>query len=340
MPYSLKIVALIAVVSLASAWLVKRLIPWLIARQQVDTPNHRTLHTGSVPRGGGVIIVFMGVLALLWASVVSPYSTFYLALLTLLLGWAALGWWDDVFSLSTRLRLGTQFVLALAAIVLIGWVDHLAISATIGFALGWLGPPLSILALIWLANLYNFMDGMDGLAASQAIVAATTFSFWFMLLGGTELAVFSAVVAAASYGFLWHNWRPASIFMGDVGSISLGAMFALLCVIANNRFGVPVLSCLILFAVFVVDSTTTLVLRWRRGEPVWQAHNQHFYQRLARAGYAHNHIVLVYIGLMVGCSLAASVSLYQQALLVPLLLGVLVILAGCMRWVCVRAQAR
>lgn len=338
MPYSAKIAALMITVSCVTALLVKYMIPWLIAKQQVDMPNHRTLHTGNIPRGGGLIVVLMAVVALLWASYTSYFPNVYLALLVLVSGWATLGWCDDVYSLSTRLRLGVQLLLALAAIALIGWVDHLVVSASVSLALGWWGAPLTVLAMVWMVNLYNFMDGMDGMAASQAIVASTTFAFWFMAQGGTELAVFAAVVAAASYGFLWHNWRPASVFMGDVGSIGLGAIFALLCVIGHNRFGVPVLSSIMLFGVFIADTTITLVLRLRRGEKLWQAHSSHFYQRLAHAGYAHSSIILTYIGLMLVCSLAATVSFYQPALLLPAFLLLSLLLLCCARWVSAQSE--
>jgi Fuc2NAc and GlcNAc transferase len=184
------------------------------------------------------------------------------------------------------------------------------------------------------------MDGMDRMAASQAIIAATTYAFWFLTQGGTEIAVFCAVVAASSYGFLWHNWRPATIFMGDVGSISLGAIFALLLIVGHNRFDMPVLSSVMLLFVFIVDSTLTLVLRAARGEKVWQAHSGHFYQRLAHAGYSHSYIVIAYIGLMVVCSLAATVSLYWQALLLPIWMGLAGLILALACWVNVATKLR
>ena len=321
MPYFLSTLLLLAVALLVSVFLVDRLIPVLRAWHQVDEPNHRTLHTGSIPRGGGIVIVFMTLLAMLWAIFFSATPLLFTAIMIIMLGWAVLGWTDDVYDLSPKLRFLIQFLLAFAAIAAIGWINHLTLSPQTVIQLGWWGLPMSVLGIVWMANLYNFMDGMDGMAASQAIVAATTFAFWFLGHGGTEMAVICAVIAAASYGFLWHNWRPASIFMGDVGSIFLGAVFALLLIVGHNRFDIPVLSSVLLLLVFIGDSMLTLILRVRRGEKVWQAHSSHFYQRLAHAGYSHAYIVVAYIGLMIVCSLAATVSLYQQELLLPISAG-------------------
>ena len=95
--------------------------------------------------------------------------------------------------------------------------------------------PICIVGVLWLSNLYNFMDGMDGLAASQSIVASLTFGFWFFQAGSSSLALLCSLVAAANYGFLFYNWHPAKIFMGDIGSVTHGALFATMTIIAQNR---------------------------------------------------------------------------------------------------------
>jgi UDP-N-acetylmuramyl pentapeptide phosphotransferase/UDP-N-acetylglucosamine-1-phosphate transferase len=175
-------------------------------------------------------------------------------------------------------------------------------------ALGLFGAAVTLCGLIWLSNLYNFMDGMDGLAASQTIIAALTLAVWSLQLGDYGLTILLLVLAAASYGFLLHNWHPASIFMGDVGSTTIGAFFGTVIVILNVRYGVPVLALVMVFAVFVLDATVTLLRRVVRGEPFWLPHRSHYYQRLAALGLNHSKIVLIYIVLMLFCSMLATLA--------------------------------
>jgi Fuc2NAc and GlcNAc transferase len=340
MAYSLTILLILLAVLCVSALLVGRLIPLLEAKRMVDVPNHRSLHCGSTPRGGGIIIAFMLLLALGWAGLVSLTPAVFIVLALLLLAWTALGWGDDVYDFSARFRFAVQFALAIVAVAALGWVNQLVLSPQLTISLGWWGAVLSVFGIVWMANLYNFMDGMDGLAASQAIVAGTTLAFWFITQGSTELAIVCAVLAAASYGFLWHNWRPAAIFMGDVGSVSLGAFFALMLIIGANRFDIPILSGVLLLFTFISDATLTFAWRLSRGEKVWQAHNRHFYQRLAHLGYPHSSIVIGYIMYMLLCSVAGTVSLYWSEYLVPVFVVVTLITLIIAGWIGMQAQDR
>lgn len=314
------LMAFVAVgVAVASWFAIKYLIRYLIDKDMLDHPNDRTLHQGAVPRGGGIVIAMSLLLSLLILALLGDRLLFFGGLALLMLGWTSLAWCDDRQDLSPRFRLVVQAVLAVLTVAVFGWVDHIE-----GLSLGWFGAVLTVLGIIWMTNLYNFMDGMDGLAASQGIVASITLGFWFYMAANIELAIACLVVASSSYGFLLWNWKPAKIFMGDVGSITLGAFFATIILIAANRHDFPVISLLLIFTVFIADASITIVLRALRGEKVWLPHRSHFYQRLANIGIAHAKIVSAAIVMMLLCSLIGTMTvLYRDMIIV----GLLVVLA-------------
>ncbi len=320
---------LIFLLSAAISWFaIIYLRQRLLSRQIVDVPNERTLHEGAVPRGGGIVIIACLLVSLTGTALFDRPQTF-IALSLLTLGWAGLGWRDDQHDLSPRRRFSLQILLSILTIFLFGAVSYLELSSTYTLHLGVLGVIASFVGILWFANLYNFMDGMDGLAASQTIIAALTLAFWFSQLGDQSMAVVCVVLAAASYGFLLHNWRPAKIFMGDVGSVTIGAFFATLIVIASTRHQIPVVLLVLLFGVFVADGTVTLFSRLLKGERIWLPHRHHFYQRLAMLGFDHAKIVVVYIFLMILCSVLASLAMadHDRILLVAGL-GTLILLSA------------
>ncbi|GHA16963.1 glycosyl transferase [Arenicella chitinivorans] len=319
------VLTLLIFVSVAGlSWLcVRWMIAYLTRREMLDTPNNRTLHTGAVPRGGGLVIAVFLVLSSLLMAVVFPNWILYVTLALLMAGWAGLGWYDDQHDLTPQLRFPFQLILAVATVATLGWVNTI-----LSVQLGWFGLGLTVIGILWMANLYNFMDGMDGLAASQAIVASITLSFWFSRVGNTGVAMVCVVVAAACYGFLLWNWRPAKVFMGDVGSITLGAFFATMIVLASNRHDFPVLSLLILFAVFVADASITILRRaWYR-EKIWLPHRTHYYQRLANIGVSHQYIVCAAILLMLICSLLATITVLYRDMIGVALVSVGILLGS------------
>jgi len=308
---------------LISWFALGKLIKVLIEKEIVDRPNERTLHKGIIPRGGGLIIVAALIIALILAATLSKNTLFYTVLTGIALAWASLSWLDDKYDLSPKLRLLIQVAIAGLTVAAFGWVEQL-----LSFKLGWFGPVVSLLGLVWMANLYNFMDGMDGLAGSQSVIAALTLSFWFYISGDSTLACICLVIAASSYGFVLRNWSPAQVFMGDVGSITLGAVFGSLIIIGVSRYGISVLSFVSLFAVFIVDATVTIMLRASRGEKIWLPHRQHFYQRLANAGYDHSSIVIAAVCLMIICSLLATLSVAYHGIILLCGITTLVLLIG------------
>jgi len=321
--------ALAFLASFIASWLAVRwLITYLARNNIVDSPNERSMHSGDIPRGGGLVIAGAVLLCLLILAVTGERPQFFGGLALCIGSWAALSWSDDKFDLSPKLRFSIQIAIASLTVVLFGWVDRF-----VGIDLAWAGPVFSVFGLLWLANLNNFMDGMDGLAASQAIIGSLTFTVWFAYLGDWQLATVCITVVAASYGFLLWNWQPAKIFMGDVGSISLGALYATLIIIAANRHQIPVFSLLLIFAVFIGDATFTIINRIRKGEKFWLPHRSHFYQRAGLAGVKHANVVLVAIIMMALCSVFATLSvLYRDT--IALLGGVtLVMLSAAGYWV-------
>lgn len=193
---------------------------------------------------------------------------------------------DDLRSLSARVRLAVQGAAAAGAIALLGGIE------TLSFGLltlegWWLNLP-AWLFILWMTNLYNFLDGLDGYAASEAVfVGAAAF-----VLFGSDAGL---LIAAASAGFLLFNWHKASIFMGDVGSAPLGFLFAVLAL--QDAASPDFLGWIVLLSLFWFDATVTLYRRWRNGERLSQAHKKHAYQRLQQSGVPHDGVVLRGMGL-------------------------------------------
>lgn len=297
----------VALASVITSWLsVQRLIGYLKRSDIVDRPNDRTLHQGAIPRGGGLVIVTHVLVALIIAGLASERYAMFGSVFILTSMWAALSWWDDRYDLSPRLRFTAQIAFAVLTVMAFGWVSVAYIGFGIWLNFAWFGALCTVFGVLWMANLYNFMDGMDGLAASQTIIGAITLGFWFWQLGDIWFAFVCAVLAASCYGFLLWNWHPAKIFMGDVGSITIGALFATLLIIMVTRYDIPAVSLVLLFGLFIVDSSATLIRRMVRREPFWLPHRSHYYQRLAAVGIPHNRIVLGATLIMLLCSLNAT----------------------------------
>jgi UDP-N-acetylmuramyl pentapeptide phosphotransferase/UDP-N-acetylglucosamine-1-phosphate transferase len=283
-------VSFLHAVPLASALVAYAIIAWMLgpygARLPLDRPNKRSLHAAPVPRGGGLAIM----LATFGAGIALGVSATLLGCLLVL---ALLSFLDDRYALPTKLRL---------------LVHALAAAAWIAFELPqsplWL-LPLLFLGVVWMTNLYNFMDGIDGLAGGMAVIGFGAYALALWSAGNFELALFSASVAAAAAAFLCFNFNPARIFMGDVGSIPLGFLAALLGLIGWRDGAWPLWFPLLVFSPFIVDATFTLILRLARSERVWEAHREHYYQRLVRMGLGHRNTCFLEYVLMVACAAAA-----------------------------------
>jgi UDP-N-acetylmuramyl pentapeptide phosphotransferase/UDP-N-acetylglucosamine-1-phosphate transferase len=260
----------------------------------LDNASDRSLHTGVVPRSGGIAILlaFMVTYALSGISILQPLLLLSLTLL------CVISLWDDIVSLSPAWRLLVQ--LLAAAILVFG--GQLYVSVFDGLPLvcsRW----ITLLGLVWMINLYNFMDGMDGFASGMAIFGFGSLALLGYLHGDTDYAIMNALLVAAVAGFWCWNFPPARIFMGDTGAVLLGALAGILAVLGVQRELFPLWVPAILFSAFWVDATYTLLRRMVRGEKFWQPHRSHFYQRLVSSGLGHRPVVLGEYLLMLACSL-------------------------------------
>ncbi len=288
------------VVPASVAWLLCR---WLVRAggRLLDHPNERSLHDTPVPRGGGIGIL-AGIGAALAFLPSLPVLLLWLVGLALALG--AFSLLDDLFHLSPGVRFLVQGAVATLLVGLGLWAPHLPLPGSPDLP-PLLGMLFSGLWLVWMTNLYNFMDGMDGFAGGMALFGFGALAVLGWQGGGWAYALLCAAVAAAAAGFLWFNLPPARLFMGDVGSTALGLLAAGL-VLWGDRSGLfPFWAGVLVFAPFVVDASVTLLRRLLRGERIWRAHRSHYYQRLVQLGWGHGRTVFWEYLLMLACGLSA-----------------------------------
>lgn len=326
-------------------WLILCLLPLLISlalsrlvihyfgRRLLDTPNIRSSHQIPTPRGGGIALacgVIITMLTALEFTYINPAPIYWLLLPSGLI--AILGICDDLFNLNIGIRLTIQFLLAGLGIYFIGINDE------------W--PPLirlliagmMILFIVWMTNLYNFMDGINGLAALEAISVCMSMAFiYWTQTANTDVIYLLIIISASACGFLYWNFPTAKLFMGDAGSLFLGLSLGLLTVESVNENFCIVAAWLIMLGVFIVDSSYTLFYRLITGQTIHQAHRTHAYQKIAVKFNSHTHttIAIICINLFWLLPIAISVATAQlnpiAAILIaytPLLLIVHKFLAG------------
>ena len=256
-----------------------------------DIPNERSLHSTPIPRVGGIALM-AGVLSG-WALLM-PFLAWWILLPAA--GLFALSLLDDMRGLSAGTRLIGHFLAALVAVAG-AWVSGAGVS------LLWLIPVL--LFIVWMANLYNFMDGSDGLAGGMALFGFGSYGIGAWLGGNEMFALLNFSVAAAALGFLVFNFHPARVFMGDAGSIPLGFLAAVFGMSGWQAGYWPLWFPLLVFSPFVADATVTLLKRARRGERLSQAHRSHYYQRLVQMGWGHRNTALAEYALMLLAGISA-----------------------------------
>ncbi|MCP2071235.1 UNVERIFIED_ORG: Fuc2NAc and GlcNAc transferase [Pseudomonas lini] len=300
-------------VATVSLFLTAALRRYAMARSIIDVPNARSSHSIPTPRGGGVSIVvaFLLTLALLGQLGLVPLE-YAVALGGAGALVAIVGFMDDHGHIAARWRLLGHFSAAVWALL---WLKGLAPLRLFGvsFDLSWLGHVLAAFYLVWILNLYNFMDGIDGIASVEALLACLSASLLYVLTGFTDLVWPPLMLAAAVLGFLFWNFPPAKIFMGDAGSgflgIALGVISLQVAWVSQDLFW----AWLILLGVFIVDATVTLLRRLIRGDKVYEAHRSHAYQFASRQYGRHLPVTLAVaaINLFWLLPLAACVVLWQ-----------------------------
>lgn len=280
---------LVIAVCAASA-LTALLHRYALAHSLIDTPNERSSHVVATPRGGGVAIVCVFLLFLLgWHWVKGVDFGLLWAILPSGLAVAIVGFWDDHQSLPARLRFGVHLAASAWAVWHLGGWPVLDLGVA-SIAWGAFGSLVATLGLVWMINLYNFMDGIDGLAGSEAVFVSGAGAV-LLWLSGADFMPF-ALLGAASAGFLVLNWPPAKIFMGDAGSGFLGFALGVLGLHSTATGTTSIWPWLILLSVFLVDATLTLLRRAVQGFPVTEAHRTHAYQWAARRVGSHKPVTL------------------------------------------------
>lgn len=271
------------------AYVVVRLaIAYAYRRGMLDQPGQRRSHERPTPRGGGIGVVLAVLATMPWALRLGASPTGWLLVAAIMAGWvlvAAVGWWDDHAALPVWPRLTVQ---ALGCLLLAG-----ALIAT-GAPSGWL--PLLLIAGVGSINLHNFMDGIDGLLAQQAIFVFAAMTGLGLADGDLAGAAAGAVAAAACAGFWVFNRPPARVFMGDVGSGALGFLVFALAARAWQREPASLAPLAVLSSTFVVDAGLTLAVRIWRGRRWYSAHREHLYQWLVRRGATHRQAAGAYLG--------------------------------------------
>lgn len=277
---------LLIAVTILTSWLLTGLAAWYATRVGlIDQPGNRHSHENPTPRGGGLGPVFAllaGSLLLaagrtpeFWAHCAAPGVA----------ALALLGWWDDHRSLSVRLRFAVQLAVSIGLL----WCAA---------SRGWLQGVLPMLAggvfVIWMTNLYNFMDGSNGMAGLQGVFAGCIIAWLLQLSGDSGAALLALLLAAACAGFLpWNLIRPR-VFMGDVGSLALGFSIGALLLYGAGTGAIEVPVAWLVMLLFLTDSTMTLLARVMRRERWYNAHRQHLYQRLIARGWSHGRVAALY----------------------------------------------
>lgn len=263
----------------------------------IDNPNERSSHTIPTPRGGGLsfVITFLTAFAAAFffnISNLAPQPEPFWAILSCGLLVAGIGFWDDHIHIPTRWRFLIHTIAALIGLHLLGLPEIPLPGSSVD--LGTIGYPLGIIALVWLLNLFNFMDGIDAIAGTEVLFVGigVILIMQFALPGDYSTPIFwLSILMAGVAGFLVWNWPPAKIFMGDAGSGFLGLMLGLFALWSAN-LGFSIWSWIILLALFITDATITLIRRMLNGERWFEAHRSHLYQQFSRKWGSHQSVTL------------------------------------------------
>jgi Fuc2NAc and GlcNAc transferase len=291
--------------SLALTGWVRRIA---LRKGMLDHPNERSSHSQPTPRGGGIAIVLSSLCAIAGLAALHRIDAALAA--SLILGGgliAIMGFLDDRRSLSAGLRIFAHVAAASWAMYLAGGLPPMRIGQhSVSFGMG--GNVAGVVAIVWTLNLFNFMDGIDGIAAAEAVFVSVAGGVLAIAFNHDRAVGYSAfAIAAAVFAFLRWNWPPAKIFMGDVGSSYLGYSIAVMALAAGRTSPAALFAWFILGSAFFADATITLLVRFMRRERVYLPHREHLYQRLALRWRGHRPVTLLVCALNVLVLLPAAV---------------------------------
>jgi UDP-N-acetylmuramyl pentapeptide phosphotransferase/UDP-N-acetylglucosamine-1-phosphate transferase len=307
---------LIVILGLCSFILTYLIRLFALKKKIVSIPNERSLHFIPTPIGGGLAIVitwYIGISVLFLSDIID--RSLYFALLSGIL-LTVVSLIDDLIGLKPLFRLFIQFLTAIVAFTFLGGLRQIIIPG-IDLKFIYILYPLAIIGMVWFINLFNFMDGIDGIASSEAI----TISLVLYLLCGNSI---NLILIACISGFLFWNWPKAKIFMGDVGSTQLGFILIVLGIYFHNSLKFSILNWIMLSSPFWFDATLTLYRRWRNGEKLSEAHKKHIYQRLVQSGYSHLKVNLFL--LVINIFIVVMILIYREVkfLQIPLFILTLI----------------
>src|SRR5215212_1929023 len=284
---------LLIIFSYLGVYLIRR---YAEKRELLDHPNERSSHAVPTPRGGGRAIVILVLAAGLFSAREAGWNWGLIYVFGgAMIAW--LGWRDDLHSLSPRVRFVVQGVVAAISIFGLGHFKVVTIPMLGELHLGLVGIIITFLWIIGLTNAYNFMDGIDGMAGGVALSAGIAWMWLASNMHNVFALWIALAITASSLGFLGHNWSPAKIFMGDVGSTFLGYSFAVLPLIASTPGGDALMLGTLLMWTIIMDAGVTFIGRLIKRENVFMAHRSHLYQQFVIAGYKHKTISLLYVAL-------------------------------------------
>lgn len=272
----------------------------------LDQPGDRSLHTAPVSRLGGFAVVIAAAAGVAGADLADPtviqgtIAWMTIAATAVIVASSAV---EDVRGLSPAVRLVFQ---GASAILLVSGIAVTGFDGIVWLP-GWVVLAVTSAAVVWMANLFNFMDGSDGLAGGMALFGFGALGVVGALAGAAFVATTAAMVCAAAVGFLMLNFPPARVFLGDAGSVTLGFAAAALSSVLVLQHGVSPVVPVLIFAPFLLDATITLVGRLWRREHVWRPHRQHWYQRLVLADWSHRQVLQLYWPLMAAGAASAIV---------------------------------
>lgn len=295
----------------------------------LDIPNERSSHDRAVPRGGGIAIVVVSI-GLLIAFVPGMTASKGLIFIFSAIVLALTGFLDDVFSLPLLPRLAVQVIVATVVALFCGYYHSLKLpffSETLEF--GQFGLPITILFVLVTVNAYNFMDGIDGLAGIQGISVSITWIVHGVITGNVAIQAAGAIILGSCLGFLFLNWQPASIFMGDSGSMYLGFCLSFLPVLLTENIafadGAVFFLVIVSLWLFFFDAIFTRVRMILDRQRFWVAHRHHLYQKLVHSGVKHRDVSIFFglSGLLIGiaCALEAAHNGFSTYVLVLLMAG-------------------
>lgn len=284
----MELLILIFLITLALAFGLSKLVIYWFGRRLLDIPNTRSSHTIPTPRGGGIAIALATLIAALTAHFMGLINHTTLHLLAPGLLMAIVGITDDLITLNIRIRLFAQTLTA--CVITLITLDDTLFSAPIFVLLG----IASVIGIVWLTNLYNFMDGINGLAGLQAIFVCSSVSLLFYLQGTyNEIILLMLIISSANLGFLYWNFPKAKLFMGDVGSLFIGITLATLIVWTAQDNLLTICYWLIILAAFIADASYTIFIRATTGQKFYLPHRSHFYQKIAMKLNSHTKATLL-----------------------------------------------